>query len=99
MKLNVRKIPTAAAMFLPVVMYAQKDAASILNEMNSQIKMLVSPLYTMVMTVIIVLGMVSLVMVAVKMNSADQNASNKALTWFGVLVFCLVAAVVMKSVA
>lgn len=96
---NVRKIPTAAAMFLPAVMYAQKDAASILNEMNSQIKMLVSPLYTMVMTVIIVLGMVSLVMVAVKMNSADQNASNKALTWFGVLVFCLVAAVVMKSVA
>lgn len=77
--------------------YAQQDASSVINEMNSQVRAMGTPLYSLIMTVIIILAMVSLVMVAVKMNSGDQNASNKALTWFGILVFCLVAAVVMKN--
>ena len=77
--------------------FAQQDAASVINEMNSQVKAMGTPLYSLIMTVIVILGLVSLVMVAVKMSSGDQNASNKALTWFGILVFCLVAAVVMKN--
>lgn len=90
-------LPCLLAALAPVSAFAQQDAASLVNEMNSQVRAMASPVYSLIMTVIILLGMVSLVMVAVKMNSADQNASNRALAWFGILVFCLVAAVVMKS--
>ena len=90
-------VPTLLAALTPVSAFAQQDAASLVNEMNSQVRAMAAPVYSLIMTVIILLGMVSLVMVAVKMNSADQQASNRAMAWFGILVFCLVAAVVMKG--
>ena len=96
---NFKKLflPTLLAALTSVSAFAQQDAASLVNEMNSQVRAMASPVYSLIMTVIVLLGMVSLVMVAVKMNSADQQASNRALAWFGILVFCLVAAVVMKN--
>lgn len=76
-----------------------QDAAAFIAEADTQIKVLVSPIYSIVMTIIFICALASLTMIIIKMNSADQNSANKAIAWCGGLLFCIVAAVVLKTIA
>ncbi len=85
-------------MSLTVASYAQ-DASAFITEAETQIRLLVTPIYSVVMTIIFICALASLTMIIVKMNSADQNSANKAIAWCGGLLFCIVAAVVLKTIA
>ena len=64
-----------------------QDAISFLNEANSQIRSAGS----------IILAIVSLITVGIKMYSGDQESAQKALGWCGGMVFCIIAALVLKN--
>ena len=74
-----------------------QDAISFLNEANTQIRSAGSILYQVVMGVLCLIAIVSLIMVAIKMYSADREGANKALGWCGGMVFCIIMALVLKN--
>ena len=74
-----------------------QDAISFLNEANSQIRGAGSVVYDVVVAVIAIIAIISLVVVGVKMSSGDNEATQKAIGWAGGIVFCLIAAVVIKN--
>ena len=74
-----------------------QDAISFLNETNSQIRGAGSVIYEVVVAVIAIIAIISLVIVGIKMSSGDNEATQKAIGWAGGIVFCLIAAVVIKN--
>ena len=74
-----------------------QDAISFLNEANSQIRGAGSVVYDVVVAVIAIIAIISLVVVGIKMSSGDNEATQKAIGWAGGIVFCLIAAVVIKN--
>ena len=67
-----------------------QDAISFLNEANSQIRSAGSIIFAIV-------AIVSLITVGIKMYSGDQESAQKALGWCGGMVFCIIAALVLKN--
>ena len=47
--------------------------------------------------VLSVIAIVSLVTVGIRLYSGDQESANKALGWCGGMVFCIIAALVLKN--
>ena len=47
--------------------------------------------------VLAIVAIISLITVGIKMYSGDNEAANKALGWCGGMVFCIIAAVVLKN--
>ncbi len=74
-----------------------QDAISFMNEANTQIRSVGSIIYQVVIAVLAIVAVVSLITVGIKMYSGDQESANKALGWCGGIVFCIVAAVVIKN--
>jgi hypothetical protein len=74
-----------------------QDAISFLNEANSQIRSAGSVVYEVVIAVLAIVAIISLITVGIKMYSGDNEAANKALGWCGGMVFCIIAAVVLKN--
>ena len=72
-----------------------QDAISFLNEANSQVRAAGSVIYQVVIAVLI--AIVSLITVGIKMYSGDQESAQKALGWCGGMVFCIIAALVLKN--
>ena len=74
-----------------------QDAMSFLNEANIQIRTVGSMIYQIVIAVLSIIAIVSLITVGIKLYSGDQESANKALGWFGGMVFCIIAALVLKN--
>ena len=74
-----------------------QDPISFLNETNSQIRGAGSGVYDVVIATMAIIALISLVNVAIKMSSADNEATNKALAWCGGILFCLIGAVALKN--
>ena len=74
-----------------------QDAITFLNETNTQIRSAGSILYQVVMGVLCLLAIVSLIMVAIRIYSADRDGATKALAWCGGLIFCIIMALVIKN--
>ena len=81
---------------LPLDAMAQ-DAISFLNEANTQVRSAGSIIYPLVIAVLAIVAIVSLITVGIKMYSGDQESANKALGWCGGMVFCIIAALVLKN--
>lgn len=47
--------------------------------------------------VLAIIAIVSLITVGIKLYSGDQESANKALGWCGGMVFCIIAALVLKN--
>ena len=73
-----------------------QDAISFLNEANSQ-RSAGSIIYQVVIAVLAIVAIVSLITVGIKMYSGDQESAQKALGWCGGMVFCIIAALVLKN--
>ena len=58
---------------------------------------IISLVVVVVVAVIAIIAIISLVVVGVKMSSGDNEATQKAIGWAGGIVFCLIAAVVIKN--
>ena len=50
-----------------------------------------------VIAVLAIVAIVSLITVGIKMYSGDQESAQKALGWCGGMVFCIIAALVLKN--
>ena len=74
-----------------------QDAISFLNEANTQIRSAGSIIYQVVIAVLAIVAIVSLITVGIKMYSGDQESAQKALGWCGGMVFCIIAALVLKN--
>lgn len=74
-----------------------QDAISFLNEANSQIRSAGSIIYQVVIAVLSIIAIVSLITVGLKLYSGDQESAQKALGWCGGMVFCIIAALVLKN--
>ena len=74
-----------------------QDAMSFLNEANAQIRTVGSLIYQIVIAVLSIIAIVSLITVGIKLYSGDQESANKALGWCGGMVFCIIAALVLKN--
>lgn len=74
-----------------------QDAMSFLNEANIQIRTVGSMIYQIVIAVLSIIAIVSLITVGIKLYSGDQESANKALGWCGGMVFCIIAALVLKN--
>jgi len=74
-----------------------QDAISFLNEANTQVRSAGTILYQVVMAILCLCAIVSLIMVAVRMMSADRDGVTKALAWSGGLLFCILMALVIKN--
>ena len=74
-----------------------QDAISFLNEANSQIRSAGSVVYEVVIAVLAIIAIVSLITVGIKMYSGDNESAQKALGWCGGMVFCIIAALVLKN--
>ena len=74
-----------------------QDAISFLNEANTQVRSAGSIIYQLVIAVLAIIAIVSLITVGIKMYSGDQESANKALGWCGGMVFCIIAALVLKN--
>ena len=74
-----------------------QDAMSFLNEANAQIRTVGSLIYQIVIVVLSIIAIVSLITVGIKLYSGDQESANKALGWCGGMVFCIIAALVLKN--
>lgn len=85
-----------AYILLATNMNAQ-DAMSFLNEANAQIRTVGSLIYQIVIAVLSIIAIVSLITVGIKLYSGDQESANKALGWCGGMVFCIIAALVLKN--
>ena len=81
---------------IPADMMAQ-DALSFLNEANTQVRSAGSIIYQLVIAVLAIIAIVSLITVGIKLYSGDQESANKALGWCGGMVFCIIAALVLKN--
>ena len=98
MKERSRRYAVSGVLTLAVNVSAfAQDAISFLNEANSQIRGAGSVVYDVVVAVIAIIAIISLVVVGVKMSSGDNEATQKAIGWAGGIVFCLIAAVVIKN--
>ena len=98
MKNRSRRYAVSGVLMLAVNVSAfAQDAISFLNEANSQIRGAGSVVYDVVVAVIAIIAIISLVVVGVKMSSGDNEATQKAIGWAGGIVFCLIAAVVIKN--
>lgn len=75
----------------------EQDAISFLNEANTQVRSAGSIIYQLVIAVLAIIAIVSLITVGIKMYSGDQESANKALGWCGGMVFCIIAALVLKN--
>ena len=56
-----------------------------------------SIIYQVVIAVLAIIAIVSLITVGIKMYSGDQESAQKALGWCGGMVFCIIAALVLKN--
>lgn len=74
-----------------------QDAISFLNEANTQIRSAGSIIYQVVIAVLSIIAIVSLITVGLKFYSGDQESAQKALGWCGGMVFCIIAALVLKN--
>lgn len=74
-----------------------QDAISFLNEANTQIRSAGSIIYQVVIAVLSIIAIVSLITVGLKLYSCDQESAQKALGWCGGMVFCIIAALVLKN--
>lgn len=74
-----------------------QDAISFLNEANTQIRSAGSIIYQVVIAVLSIIAIVSLITVGLKLYSGDQESAKKALGWCGGMVFCIIAALVLKN--
>ena len=74
-----------------------QDALSFLNEANSQVHSIGSVIYQVVIAVLGIIAIVSLITVGIKMYSGDRDSAQKALAWTGGMLFCIVAAIVLKN--
>ena len=74
-----------------------QDAISFLDEAISQIRSAGSIFYQVVIAVLAIVAIVSLITVGIKMYSGDQESAQKALGWCGGMVFCIIAALVLKN--
>lgn len=74
-----------------------QDAISFLNEANTQVRSAGSVIYQVVIAVLSIIAIVSLITVSIKLYSGDQESANKALGWCGGMVFCIIAALVLKN--
>ena len=74
-----------------------QDAMSFLNEANAQIRTSGSLIHQIVIAVLSIIAIVSLITVGIKLYSGDQESANKALGWCGGMVFCIIAALVLKN--
>ena len=74
-----------------------QDAISFLNEANMQIRSAGSQIYQVVIAVLSIIAIVSLITVGIKLYSGDQQSANKALGWCGGMIFCIIAALVLKN--
>ena len=74
-----------------------QDAISFLNEANTQVRSAGSIIYQLVIAVLAIIAIVSLITVGIKMYSGDQESANKALGWCGGMVFCIIAALMLKN--
>ena len=81
---------------IPADMMAQ-DAISFLNEANTQVRSAGSIIYQLVIAVLAIIAIVPLITVGIKLYSGDQESANKALGWCGGMVFCIIAALVLKN--
>ena len=54
-------------------------------------------IYQVVIAVLAIVAIVSLITVGIKMYSGDQESAQKALGWCGGMVFCIIAALVLKN--
>ena len=85
-----------AGLLMPQTVLAQ-DAISFLNEANTQIRSAGSIIYQVVIAVLSIIAIVSLITVGLKLYSGDQESAQKALGWCGGMVFCIIAALVLKN--
>ena len=98
MKERSRRYAVSGVLTLAVNVSAfAQDAISFLNETNSQIRGAGSVIYEVVVGVIAIIAIISLVIVGIKMSGGDNEATQKAIGWAGGIVFCLIAAVVIKN--
>lgn len=74
-----------------------QDAISFLNEANTQIRSAGSIIYQVVIAVLAIIAIVSLITVGIKLYSGDQESAQKTLGWCGGMVFCIIAALVLKN--
>lgn len=98
MKIRGERNVTLGLLFLAAsqTMKAQ-DAMSFLNEANMQIRSAGSLIYQVVIAVLSIIAIVSLITVGIKLYSGDQQSANKALGWCGGMIFCIIAALVLKN--
>ncbi len=93
---QIMGVATVLAAAFPMNALAQ-DAISFLNEANTQVRSAGSIIYQLVIAVLAIVAIVSLITVGIKMYSGDQESANKALGWCGGMVFCIIAALVLKN--
>lgn len=84
-------------LFLASPALMAQDAISLLNEANMQIRSAGSLIYQVVIAVLSIIAIVSLITVGIKLYSGDQQSANKALGWCGGMIFCIIAALVLKN--
>jgi len=97
MKNRWGRIATITAYILLATNMKAQDAMSFLNEANAQIRTVGSIIYQIVIAVLSIIAIVSLITVGIKLYSGDQESANKALGWCGGMVFCIIAALVLKN--
>ena len=96
MKNRWGRIAAITAYILLATNMKAQDAMSFLNEANAQIRTVGSIIYQIVIAVLSIIAIVSLITVGIKLYSGDQESANKALGWCGGMVFCIIAALVLK---
>lgn len=74
-----------------------QDAIAFLNEANIQVRSVWSYIYQIVIAVLSIIAVVSLISLGIKLYSGDQEGAHKALGWCGGMVFCIIAALVLKN--
>ena len=97
MKNRWGRIAAITAFILLATNMKAQDAMSFLNEANAQIRTVGSIIYQIVIAVLSIIAIVSLITVGIKLYSGDQESANKALGWCGGMVFCIIAALVLKN--
>ncbi len=97
MKNRWGRIAAITAYILLATNMKAQDAMSFLNEANAQIRTVGSIIYQIVIAVLSIIAIVSLITVGIKLYSGDQESANKALGWCGGMVFCIIAALVLKN--
>lgn len=95
-KRGLRWLSSGVLAFASCILRAQ-DAMAFLNEANTQIRTVGTIIYQIVIAVLSIIAIVSLITVGIKLYSGDQQGANKALGWCGGMVFCIMAALVLKN--